>query len=1203
MSDYQVIPQEAIDRLKEQPYRAKAFDAVYGEGSSKRVLGSTRDNTPEPQEEREMTLAGKVWDNSVGAIAYGAQEAVNETLDSIGSISGYVNDKLEEKGFSPYLGVWKDENGKTRVGFRTKAEIDAAGEETFDPADIDLEFKDQPEGLTGQIVGGISQFVVGLVGVSKVTKLTGLTGAFANGAVVDALMFDPNDKNITALVESFGVDAGAFGELMATDPDDPEWMNRLRNAGEGALAGAVVEMLFYGVRARKLAKAGREAEAADAMASAVRASREIEKEIVKEAELLKVNADESLRAGETLEDVLIRERAQIEADLEVKAADEAAAPAPRDPDQGQLDLGIDKDEPITIFDPKRAIKLTPNDIEKIKYYTTLAKGTDPKELAKGLAFTRPGSIKQYEDVLASIAAGREAILDAWRKTGGNEVERWAVTKAKAGQGLLELARLTGEDVNEVIKRFNAGFSEKSELAAEIVKRSAYVKYLMRETDAMAEAITKGEFDPKKWNGYRDLNHLKLDYQFKMTLAVAVAKENNAARAAVGRALNAMKIDMGTDKTLKRLMSDPTYDGNITAMAKAHLMAKETGEPVLSSVDKALKAGREFMNRVNTYRINALLSGPGTQEVNFISNLVNAVAIPTQELIGGMATFNRMQVRHAIRTMRGMIASIPDGIDAALKAWELEDAILDVQSQKIEGDLAGGANPITGINAVDKVGRLPSRLLLTMDEFFKQSAYRGRVIADADEIAVKRGLKGKERDKFMQGYLADSFYSNGAAKRGEALLQAQRVSFTEALKPGSFPATIQQVAVKYPMARFIVPFVRTPVNILVTAWQHLPAAGLIGSRMQADIAAGGARRAQAIGKQAIGTMLITWAVAEVSKGHITGSGPSDPRLRSVWLKNNRPYSIKIEQEDGSIRWVSYQRYEPMAQLIALAADYTELYTNKYNENDKRGPEGVAYAMLMATAENSVNKTFTQGIYDFMKIMSDPDPNNRERAMNSMIASFVPNVANQLNGDPAYREARTLMDTIWSRGPGYNEVDPKRNVLGEIIYRPLPKYDPLAVMQKDTVEIDPVMKEITRIALKAQTVAGNPGKVIEAPQEPGGGLDLTTIQYKEGQSLYDAWVERTGTIKIGGKNLRERLEQTFKSPSYQDLLDGSEGMMEGTKAGVIAKIISQYRKAAKNDIPEMREVLRQAEKGAQEKLREHRGTLFPRTTTEIERTLFQ
>lgn len=1207
MSDYQVIPQSSIDELKAAPEMAGAFDRVWGEGASERVLGSTQlDPMAKTLDEvvperRDTTVLGKFWNNTVGAVAYGAQEAFNETVDSFESFDSWFGTHMDNMGIPSYLGSYTDEEGNSQFGLRFRKDIIEAGEDFAlfgkgDVADDGFEINaiDQPDTIAGNLIGGVAQFATGFGAINRATKLSGIYGAFTNGAIVDALMFDPNDTNVTGFIETLGVDTGAFGELMATDPDDPEWANRLRNAAEGAIAGGVVEMIAYGVRAKKLAASGRAQEAADAAASAARFSKEVEKEFVKAAEEVKIDFEETQRVGQTLDEIELATPEQIAKEAE-------AAPPLRDPDQSNMDLGEAVPEKVT-FSPNVRI-LTPEELELARYNNVLAKSASREVLKEGQAIVSAARTRTWDKQLPMLASLRESQKIKWQQTPGSEVERWGTTKLKAGKAIREISALTGEDFNKVVERFNSGFESKADMAAELVARSEVVKRLMDETQAMSDAIAKQEFNPKRWPGYKDFDHLKAEYQYKMSYANALARENKAAVSSVGRALNATKIAMKQDAQLKRVLADPMFDGNIEAMAKAQQAALAEGKPVFKAVEEMMGKVRKYMDAVNTFRVNALLSGPGTQEVNFISNLLNTVAIPTQELIGGAATLNARQMRHAIMTLRGQVASAPDAVQAALRTWWKSEPELDVM-QKVELD----AKDANMGGTIGSVVTLPTRVLMSMDEFFKQSAYRGRVLADADMQAKQMGLKGAEKAEYIQGYLARQFDpETGQGINGEAMLQAQRSTFTEVLEKGSFGESVQKMATKYPLMRFVVPFVRTPINILSTAYQHVPVAGALSKRLQDDLAAGGARRAQALGKQAIGLALITWTLAEVSKGHITGAGPSDPRLRKVWMKNNQPYSIRIPQEDGSVRYVSYARYEPMAQLVAIAADYAEIMDDEYGENAGRGPEGVVFAILMATAENSINKTFTQGIHDFMKLLADPDPQSREQALNKMVASFVPNAANQLNGDMAYREARTLMDAIRARGPNYDRVDVKRNVLGEPVLRTLSKVDPLAVLSKDIREQDPVMAEITRLALVNQTVAGNPNRKIPAPKEPGGRLDLSTIPYKEGQSLYDAWLERTGTIEIGGKTLRQALAAEIGKARYKKLWDGAEGATQGTKAEVVGRLIRAYRQAARADIPELVSVIEKAKRGEAQMHREARGIgsnqLFDvKTIEEIERDLF-
>lgn len=129
-------------------------------------------------------------------------------------------------------------------------------------------------------------------------------------------------------------------------------------------------------------------------------------------------------------------------------------------------------------------------------------------------------------------------------------------------------------------------------------------------------------------------------------------------------------------------------------------------------------------------------------------------------------------------------------------------------------------------------------------------------------------------------------------------------------------------------------------------------------------------------------------------------------------------------------------------------------------------------------------------------------------------------------------------------------------------------------------------------------GDPTKLaaeVHARRLPGPSrTDLSQVPYSETQSLYDRWVELTGTVKISGKTLREKLEETFESRSYKTAPDGFIGASSGTKGAIVRKVIQSYREKAKSELPELRELIVAERRGAANILREQRRfnrNLFP------------
>lgn len=168
--------------------------------------------------------------------------------------------------------------------------------------------------------------------------------------------------------------------------------------------------------------------------------------------------------------------------------------------------------------------------------------------------------------------------------------------------------------------------------------------------------------------------------------------------------------------------------------------------------------------------------------------------------------------------------------------------------------------------------------------------------------------------------------------------------------------------------------------------------------------------------------------------------------------------------------------------------------------------------------------------------------------------------------------------------YNMVDPRRNILGEVVRRPLPKYDPLGLTVQDVREVDRVLEEVTRIAIATQSISGAPMRRLQGLNR----IDLAQVPYSESQSVYDRWLELTGTVEINGRTLREELARVMTTRDYQTAPDGELGATpRGTKASIIREVISGYREAAREQFPELREIIREEREGTGRLLLEERA----------------
>jgi hypothetical protein len=168
--------------------------------------------------------------------------------------------------------------------------------------------------------------------------------------------------------------------------------------------------------------------------------------------------------------------------------------------------------------------------------------------------------------------------------------------------------------------------------------------------------------------------------------------------------------------------------------------------------------------------------------------------------------------------------------------------------------------------------------------------------------------------------------------------------------------IQQLANNTPGVKIILPFVRTPINLLKFAGERSVFAPAMGE-VRAAIRQGGRARDEALARITLGSGLSTAAVMAAMEGKISGGGPADFREQAALKQGGwQPYSVKIGDQ-----WVSYQRFDPTSMLVGAAADFAEV--GKYATDE----EGDAFALnvLLAVAKNITSKTWLSGLSDFSR----------------------------------------------------------------------------------------------------------------------------------------------------------------------------------------------------------------------------------------------
>ncbi|MBP5057598.1 hypothetical protein HUS95_20675 [Pseudomonas chlororaphis] len=417
---------------------------------------------------------------------------------------------------------------------------------------------------------------------------------------------------------------------------------------------------------------------------------------------------------------------------------------------------------------------------------------------------------------------------------------------------------------------------------------------------------------------------------------------------------------------------------------------------------------------------ALLSGVRTHAVNILSNTLTlgnemiergvaaGVGGAKRALTGGKSgeTLFAEPLDLLIGSAKGMTKAGVAAYDAFKSG---ESPMLGVG--KAESGV--GIRPTQGI--AEKAFSLPYRALGAEDAWFATLNYEGELrtlarhqaIEDRKSGALPQDMKLSQRIE----QLVQNPTSNMIEKAGE---HARTNTFNN--KAGAFAQAIMSAKAKAPWLNIIVPFVRTPANIVKFGLKRTPFA-LAFADVRADLKAGGAKQERAIARILWGSSVMVGAGALAQAGYLTGAGPEDKEEKASLMATGwRPYSIKVGDT-----YREYSRLDPFAQWLSMAAD---LATNDYQHKDAGD---IAAGLLGSFANATINKTYMQGLSNFSEFLSDPKRNGgwylRQQAGTlAQPFTLASNIASE--NDPYARESSSVLDAIKYRVPGLRQDLPVR-----------------------------------------------------------------------------------------------------------------------------------------------------------------------------------
>ena len=1019
----------------------------------------------------------------------------------------------------------------------------------------------QPEGLAENMTEGATRFVTGFIGPNKFFKTVGLSGGLlktgirgmAAGGVSDLTVFDPNEGRLSDMLVEFDspVLDNAVTQYLATDEDDTEMEGRVKNVLEGMLIGGPFEILF-GLKAFKKAKATKDF---------------AEKEkIYKEAG----EAINDLRKGKKTKKVY-KKIAENNPAINMKEY------------LKKLNIG-----------QKEAKKETESFIKKILNTKSLKNSAQVLKTIDDVAerFDEPTKDFLQNDVLKNA-----------------EAEELATLMARDKNEILKSLPKEGERAKTATVRMIASKQILQELAFQLKETSEkYVKQFGRDTDKWTKQAKE---DVALQSQVVRETVVNLKNQIRGAARVTQAGNIKVARSE-GKILNVEEL----------VDIIKNFEGDSATMAR--LIKDAPLEEVINKVSKSKY--QRIQEAFNSAYINSLLSGIFTQAINVKSGVYEALIRPLEQIAGGALRADTRAIQLGFAQYKGLMMHFGEVVEMTRLALKQGDAILDPTSRTQDNlEIVNGkaTRPISGANlgvegaagtAIDWVGKvieLPSRLLMTGDEFLKQSNYRARLYVNALDNTMERGLdiQSKAGRENIDRIFKEGFTKNGAANITEssinqnALQYAREATYTNDLMGGSYlniGSHIQTFLNAAPIFRFLAPFIRTPTNL----WRHMsnriPGLGAFTKQNRMMWNSGDRRaRAEVLGRQLLGTSVVLYGLhlatedVEDKNGKrypkITGNGPSNFEIKKTWLSLGwQPYSIAQLNDDGTVTYKQYNRMDPRFMVLGFVADIKE---NLANINDQEKEEMLT-AGIMTIMRNASNKTYLRGITDAMALIGSPTEKKFEQFFGGVVGNLIPYASLRNQGIPGILEpetdafeTRSFLDKILERsGLGEKYLEPRRDIItGEPIEKtPSSLYfnpdgilsfssfvqGPSLVGRQIDVKDNPVAYEIARLRIPLTPPTKVRSRIV----------DLTEF-VKDGQSAYDYLMENTGKVKINGRTFQEEVLNQMNSTFYKNRQEGDVNF-DGGKEMVIKKVFKAYKDAAYaqmiKNYPEVKDALIKAQK---------------------------
>jgi hypothetical protein len=433
---------------------------------------------------------------------------------------------------------------------------------------------------------------------------------------------------------------------------------------------------------------------------------------------------------------------------------------------------------------------------------------------------------------------------------------------------------------------------------------------------------------------------------------------------------------------------------------------------------ALKQPR-WNDKFGEYVVNSYISGLATPFVNAASGIAKLGLLSVERVLQAVNPASKVKLGEVIPAFRGMMDGMLEGAYFAKEGF-LRGSPLDTSMPEIRGAIGMQEGASRAEQLIGKGVRIPGKIGVATDEFFKAIFRKMEYNAQAyrlassgkygDQDAVYNALRNVNtksanwRDQVLEvpglAGLPDGIRAKFIQEVGDF---AKSATFQADL--GKFGNNILRFRSQHPELAWVVPFVKTPINIMKDALSYTPL-GIFSKNTPNDVK---------IARVAIGTGIAVGISQLVGSGEITGSYPKDAAKRNAMIAAGIPeYSMRIGDT-----WYSYARLEPVATIMGSTVDGINAVKNYTDKNPyDRKAKDLVLDVVGGITKNIASKTFLEGISGVLQAIHDP-----ERYGGSFVNSFaglvVPSfvAAPARSADPYQRVVTGFGEAVQNRIPDF------------------------------------------------------------------------------------------------------------------------------------------------------------------------------------------